>query len=99
MYQLRIPLEIQIEFGACTTLTTFMSSRWDWLPWELQLMVINLAMWRGPRRLVAATLKGNPDFVFSHYSEAGNPLYVRYAYSSVHGWSMTSRFYVRLVNT
>lgn len=78
-----------------------MPSRWNWLPWELQLMVINLAMQQGPRRLVAATLKGNPDFVFSHYSEAGSPVYVHetaYTFSD-RGWSATSRCYVRLVNT
>ena len=52
------PLQTQLEQGA---------SRWDWLPWELQLVVINLAMRQGPRRLLPATLVGSPNFVHTGY--------------------------------
>ena len=54
-----------------------MPSRWDWLPWELQLPIIQLALRRGPLCIRAKPLEvhvttrnwrmlhGPPSYAFS----------------------------------
>lgn len=49
-------------------------SCWDWLPWELQLAIIQLAMRKGPLRILPRTLVGNPNFVHTGYV-MGCPIY------------------------
>ena len=65
-----------------------MPSHWDWLPWDLQLRLINIAMRKGPRRLVAGTL--GEQFVFAGYTETGYPFYASPVINciSLRGWSM-----------